>query len=76
MTEREHLDIPEIFANFEKKVAYLLVVHSEYINKDGSDKDDVKKAIENLYSLFYDVVCRASYMEETIKVMHQIEEGK
>lgn len=77
MIEENGNQIPEIFYEFEKCVSNLMITSAQYaasVNK--TTQEDVKKAIADLYGLFYSVVEEASYMQETIKSIHEIEEGK
>lgn len=75
MTTEKNVKTPEVFVEFEKVISELLIKMGDYarINDDGT-RAQALKAIEDVYSLFYSVVERASYMQETIRLMHQIED--
>jgi len=77
MTEKSSSEMPEIFRDFEKYVSNLMIASAQYAASiSKTTQEDVKKAINDLYGLFYSVVEDASYMQETIKKIHEIEEGK
>lgn len=65
---------PEILTNFEDKMSALLTKAVTFgMSGKITRREEVLSAIAEVYNLFYDVVEQASYLQETIKLMHEME---